>query len=181
MPRLSVPVRGAVVGTVIGAVLTALVAVNERAPIVRSGPEVIDAFLTDWRHQLDGTYVVVLAWQRTTAKGGHLEATETIAQRPPDTFTHGLGTIEARRGDRRLACAEGASGKLDCRDAGPAPPFATAVRQRVANVASYLSGAARTYDVVRQSTHCYRLVQVVQLPVWRCPVMRPRNWSSSSL
>ncbi|MCU1463537.1 MAG: hypothetical protein JWO37_3612 [Acidimicrobiales bacterium] len=161
MHRVSPPVRSALVGAVIGAALTALVAVNDQAPIERTGPKIVSAFLADWRHQFVGTYVVVLNWERRTAAGGRLQSTETIAQRPPDTFSRGLGTIDARRGDRRLACAEGPSGRLDCRDAGALPAYATVVDQRVANVATYLRGPARIYDVERQQPHCYRLKQVV--------------------
>jgi hypothetical protein len=161
MPRLSPPARGALVGSLIGAVLAVLVVVHHETPVERMGPKVVAAFLADWRHQFEGTYVVVLKWERKTAAGGRLQATETIAQRPPDTFTHGLGTIDARRGDQRLACAEGSSGRLDCRDAGALPPYATVVDQRVANVATYLRGDARIYEVERQHSHCYRLKQVV--------------------
>ena len=161
MRRLSWPLRGAIVGTVAGGLLTVLVAVTDRAPTRRTGPAIVAAFLRDWRHQLEGTYVAVLRFERTTTRGGHLVAEETVAQRPPNTFSSGLGTVEARRGDRRLACGEGPSGRLDCRDAGPAAPYATVVDQRVANVATYLQGDARVYTVVRQDRHCYRLVQTV--------------------
>jgi hypothetical protein len=162
MPRFSAPVRGALAGAVVGIVLTMLLVVTDHDPATpRSGPVVAAAFIADWRHQLEGTYVEVMRFERRTAAGGHLVSEQIVAQRPPDTFSSGFGTIEARRGDRLLACGQGASGQLDCRDAGPAPPYRMVVDQRVANVASYLQGETRIYDVRRQSRHCYQLKQVV--------------------
>jgi hypothetical protein len=165
MRRLSSPVRGALVGTLVGGLLAVLAGANHKAPQPRTGPVVIAAFLADWRHQFEGTYVAVMRFDRTTTAGGHFTSTETIAQRPPDTFSTGPGSVEARRGDRRLACGQGPSGRLDCRDAGALPPYATVVDQRVANVATYFSGPAAVYFVNRDGPHCYRLLQGVPVKV----------------
>jgi hypothetical protein len=160
--RLSQPWFGAIVGTVVGVVLAAVVAVTDHpAPRVRVGAAVIDAFLADWRNQLEGTYVAVMRFERTTDHGGKVVSQVTIAQRPPDTFRSGLGSIDARRDNRRLACGAGPSGRIDCRDAGALPPYGTVVDQRVADLATYFRGDAAVYRVFEIRPHCYRLVQGV--------------------
>lgn len=112
------------------------------------------AYVADWRRSQLATWKVVLRWQRT-AGGSHLDDQIRIAQRPPDRLSVALGSVEARQGDRRLACAAGEDGRLRCRDAGPAPPYDQEVSAGEAVLRQQLLGPKRLYDVTATSPHCY--------------------------
>src|SRR5205085_1421246 len=96
----------------------------------------------------------VLRWQRT-AGGSRLDDEIHIAQRPPDRLSVALGSVDARRGGRHLACAAAADGRLRCRDAGAASPYAQEVNAGEATLRQELLGPQRLYDVTASSAHCY--------------------------
>ena len=114
------------------------------------------AYIADWRRSQLATWKVVLRWQRTVGTN-RLEDEIHIAQRPPDRLSEALGSVDARRGDRRLACAAGADGHLRCRDAGAAPPYGQDVDAGEAVLRQQLLGLQRLYDVTATSAHCYDL------------------------
>jgi hypothetical protein len=106
---------------------------------------------------------VVLRFERRTTAGRSLVSEVRIAQRPPDRLATGLGSIDARRDGRRLACATGADGKLRCRDGGPAPPYGQEVDAEVALLRGYFSGPNPLYRV-RAGGGCYALDLLVSMP-----------------
>jgi len=112
------------------------------------------AYINDWKRSELGTWKVTMRWQRIVGTN-HLEDEIRTAQRPPDRLSVALGSVDARQGDRRLACAEAPDGKLHCRDAGAAPPFDQPVVAGEAVLRSQLLGPNRLYDVTQTSDHCY--------------------------
>jgi len=126
-------------------------------------PDAGATYIADWRRSQLGTWKVVLRWDRT-AGGSQLEDEIHIAQRPPDRLTEALGSVDAQRGDRRLACAAGADGHLRCRDAGAAPPYTQDVAAGEAVLRQQLVGPQRLYDVAATSAHCYEFRLRVTYP-----------------
>jgi hypothetical protein len=122
------------------------------------------AFLEAWRRSRLSTFFVALRFERRTSGGQGLASEVRIAQRPPDRLSVGLGSIDARRGGRRLACATGADGSLRCRDGGPAPPYAQEVDDEVALLRGYLSGPNPLYGVRARRRGCYELELLVPIP-----------------
>ena len=120
----------------------------------KSAPGGAPAYIADWRRSQLGTWKVVLRWQRT-ANGSHLDDQIRIAQRPPDRLSVAAGSVEARQGDRNLACATGEDGRLRCRDAGPAPPYDQDVNAGEGVLRQQLLGPKRLYDVTATGAHCY--------------------------
>lgn len=114
------------------------------------------ALITDWKRSDLDTWKVTMRWQRIVGSN-RLDDEIRTAQRPPDRLSVALGSVDARRGDRRLACAEGSDGKLHCRDAGAAPPFEQRAAADEAVLRNQLLGPNRIYDVTQTSTHCYNL------------------------
>jgi hypothetical protein len=112
------------------------------------------AYIADWRRSELGTWKVKMRWQRIVG-ANTLEDEILTAQRPPDRLSVALGSVDARQGDRRLACAQGSDGKLHCRDAGAAPPFDQQVVAGEAVLRTQLLGPNRLYDVTQTSDHCY--------------------------
>jgi hypothetical protein len=155
----------AVAGLVVGVAATVAVAATWNSGGT-SRPAVSDAapaYIADWRRSQLGTWRVVLRWQRT-AGANHLEDEVRIAQRPPDRLSIAGGSVEARRGDRQLACAAGDDGRLRCRDAGAAPPYNQEVDGGEAVLRQQLVGPGRLYDVTSTSPHCYDLRLRVSYP-----------------
>jgi len=120
----------------------------------RARSDAAAAYIADWRRSQLGTWKVALRWDRT-AGGSRLEDEIRIAQRPPHRLSEALGSVDARSGDRRLACAAGADGHLRCRDAGAAPPYEQDVAAGEAVLRQQLVGPQRLYDVTATSAHCY--------------------------
>lgn len=114
------------------------------------------ALITDWKRSDLGTWKVTMRWQRIVG-ANRLDDEIRTAQRPPDRLSVALGSVDARRGDRRLACAEGSDGKLHCRDAGAAPPFEQRAAGDEGVLRTQLLGPNRIYDVTQTSAHCYNL------------------------
>ena len=126
-------------------------------------PDASSAYIAAWRRSQLGTWKVTLRWDRV-AGGGHLAESVRIAQRPPDRLDEGGGNVQARRGDRQLACAAGEDGRLRCRDAGPAPPYEQQVDDGVALLRSQLMGPTRLYDVRKDLAGCFVLQLRVRYP-----------------
>ena len=120
----------------------------------RKPTDAAPAYIADWRRSQLGTWKVVLRWQRTVG-GSHLDDQIRVAQRPPDRLSVALGSVEARQGDRLLACAAGQDGRLRCRDGGPAAPYDQEVSAGEAVLRQQLLGSHRLYDVTSTSPHCY--------------------------
>jgi hypothetical protein len=117
-------------------------------------PDDARAYVDAWRRSQQAVWKVDMKWERQ-ARGSRLEDMVRIAQRPPDRLVTGAGSVDARRGDRALACAEGEDGRLRCRDGGPAPPYEEEVARGVAVLEQQLLGPRRLYDVTRPSPNCY--------------------------
>jgi len=150
-----------VAGVVVGAAGTVAVAATSgggggHAPEAQVSKDAASRYIADWRRSQLGTWKIVLRWQRT-AGGSQLEDQIRMAQRPPDRLTSSLGSVEARRGARRLACAAGADGHLQCRDAGAARPYNQEVSFGEAVLRQQLLGPQRLYDVTATSAGCYDL------------------------
>jgi hypothetical protein len=112
------------------------------------------AYIADWKRSELGMWKVTMRWQRIVGTN-HLEDEIRTAQRPPDRLSIALGSVDARQGDRRLACAQASDGKLHCRDAGAAAPFDQQVVAGEAVLRTQLLGPNRLYDVTQTSGHCY--------------------------
>ncbi len=140
----------------VGAAATAAVVITtpRHAPPARH--DASGAYIEAWRHSQLSTWKVVLRWTRTV-RGARLQDDITIAQRPPDRLSTGGGSVDARTGDRRLACTAGSDGRLRCRDAGPAPPYSEEVDNGAAVLRQQLSGPGRLYDVTSGGPRCYDL------------------------
>jgi hypothetical protein len=156
-------------GLVIGVAAAAAVASTTGGgkatkPAVRAAADGAARYIGDWRRSELGTWKVVLHWQRT-AGGSRLDDEIHTAQRPPDRLSIALGSVDARLGNRRLACAEGPDGHLKCRDAGAAPPWNQDVSAGEAVLRQQLLGPDRIYDVTATSTHCYDLRLRLTYPV----------------
>jgi hypothetical protein len=106
----------------------------------------------------------VLRWTRIVGNN-QLQDEIRTAQRPPDRLSVALGSVEARQGDRRLACAAGEDGRLHCRDAGAAPPWDQDVNAGEAVLRQQLLGPQRIYDVTATSAHCYNFRLRFSYPV----------------
>lgn len=151
--------RGAVAGLIVGvAAAVAVVATsgggtkhaNAGAPNADAGAQ----YIADWRRSQLGTWKVVLRWQRIVGSS-RLDDEIRTAQRPPDRLSVALGSVDARRGDRRLACAADTDGHLHCRDAGAAPSYDQDVAASEAALRGQLLGPNRLYDVTATSGDCY--------------------------
>jgi hypothetical protein len=144
----------------VGVAATVAVAVTssggteKHAPEARPSDDGARAFIAAWRTSQLGTWKVVLRWQRT-AGGSRLDDEVHTAQRPPDRLSVVLGSVDARQGDRRLACATDADGRLRCRDAGAAAPWDHDVNAGEAVLRQQLLGPQRLYDVTAGSAHCF--------------------------
>ena len=153
-----------------GAAVTATLVATHRSstppphPVASADGSARVDFLDAWRRSRLSTWLVVLRFERRTTAGRSLVSEVRIAQRPPDRLSTGLGSIDARRGGRRLACATGADGSLRCRDGGPAPPYAKEVDDELALLGSYLAGPNPLYGVRAQGRGCYQLDLRVPLP-----------------
>jgi hypothetical protein len=152
-------VRGAVAGLIVG--VAAAVAVVATSPAgtkhAKAGAQKADAgaqYIADWRRSQLGTWKVVLRWQRIVGSS-RLDDEIRTAQRPPDRLSVALGSVDARRGDRRLSCVADADGHLHCRDAGAAPSYDQDVAANEAVLRGQLVGPNRLYDVTATSVHCY--------------------------
>jgi hypothetical protein len=162
------PGRAAVAGLVVGIAATAAVAATwgptgSRLPRVRQSPDAASAYIADWRRSQLATWEVVLRWRRQVG-GSQLQDDVRIAQRPPDRLSVAPGAVEARHGNRSLACAPGDDGRLRCRDAGAAPPYDQEMAAGEAVLRDQLTGRGRLYDVVASSSHCYELRLRVAYP-----------------
>jgi hypothetical protein len=135
-----------------------------RRPERRPGGDGAAAYIAEWRRSQLGTWKVVLRWERRAAAGARLGDEVRIAQRPPDRLVVGAGSVDARRDNRRLACAAGDDGRLRCRDAGPARPYDEEVADGEHILRDQLTGMARLYDVASPSPHCFELRLRVRYP-----------------
>lgn len=127
-------------------------------------PDASPAYIADWRRSQLGTWKVVLRWTRTVGSNALQDEIRT-AQRPPDRLSVALGSVDARHGDRRLACAAGEDGHLHCRDAGAAAPWDRDVNAGEAVLRQQLLGPQRIYDVTATSAHCYNFRLRFSYPV----------------
>jgi hypothetical protein len=157
-----------VAGLVVGIAATAAVAATwgptgTRPAPAHTSPDAASAYIADWRRSQLATWKVVLRWRRQVG-GAQLEDDLRIAQRPPDRLSVAPGAVEARQGDRSLACAPGDDGRLRCRDAGAAPPYDQEVAAGEAVLRDQLTGRGRLYDVGSSSPHCYDLRLRVSYP-----------------
>jgi hypothetical protein len=113
-------------------------------------------FVAQWRRMRLGTWVVEARFARVTAAGRRLESDVHMAQRPPDRLVAGLGAVDARRGDVRLACATGPDDVLRCRDGARAQPYDEEVEAEVAILRTYVLGSGAFY-AVRAEGACFVL------------------------
>lgn len=150
---------GALVGVVacIGLATAGWPAHDEQpAAPLRASAAAASQFLSEWERSRLGTWVVDARFDRVTAAGRTLAIDIHMAQRPPDRLVTGLGTVNARRGGQRLACAPDAEGEVHCRAGGPAPPYADEVTDELRILATYVRGPQAFYAVAREGD-CFRL------------------------
>jgi hypothetical protein len=152
----------AAVGLVVGAVAAAGLAATgwpgrrHARPSHVIAPDAAQPFLDAWRRSRTGTWAVDGRFERVTSAGKRLAAAIHLAQRPPDRLVTGLGSIAARRGERRLACSPSEDGALHCRDGGPAPPYEQEVAEDLRVLATYVIGQGALYNV-RADNGCFAL------------------------
>jgi hypothetical protein len=154
---------GIVAGLVVGSIVAGAIAANgwPHRATVHSAPtgSVVDAraFLATWERSREGTWFVEARFERFKDGRRVLSTTLRIGQRPPDRLREGLGTIQAVRGGRRLACAPDAAAAVRCRDGGPAAPYRDEVRAELAVLRTYVVGPGRLYAVVAEPGTCFEL------------------------
>ncbi|MEY2565515.1 MAG: hypothetical protein QOE35_44 [Actinomycetota bacterium] len=163
------PLLATIAGLVAGALATAALAVSglphrTRATSTVAAPaHPAQDFLVQWRRMRLGTWAVDARFERVTQAGRRLQIRLHMAQRPPDRLITGLGSIDARRGGERLACAPDADGGVHCRDGGPAPAYDADVAQELDYLRRYVLGAGALYRVA-ESRGCYTLRLRFRLP-----------------
>jgi hypothetical protein len=163
------PLLATIAGLVVGALAAAGLAVAGWPH--RTGPtsSIADParpaqdFLAQWRRMRLGTWAVDAHFERVTQAGRRLQIRLHMAQRPPDRLVTGLGSIDARRGGERLACAPDAAGDVHCRDGGPAPAYDAEVAQELEYLRRYVLGAGALYGVA-ESGDCYTLRLRLRIP-----------------
>ena len=127
-----------------------------RRPSPRPSAAAATQFLAAWERSRSGTWAVDARFARATAAGRTLTIDIHMAQRPPDRLITGLGTVNARRGGQRLACAPDADGAVHCRPGGPAPPYADEVADELRILDTYVNGPSAFYAVARDGD-CFEL------------------------
>ena len=157
------PVLAAVAGAVVGAVASVALAASgwpaDEAgdiPPPRETAAAGSRLLAAWERSRVGTWVVDARFERVTATGRRLEVDVHMAQRPPDRLITGLGSVNARRGSHRLACASGEDGVVACREAEVLGPYADEVAADMRVLRAYVSGPSAFY-AVREEAGCFRL------------------------
>jgi hypothetical protein len=113
-------------------------------------------FIEAWRRSRTTSWVVDARFERVTAARRRLAAQVHMAQRPPDRLVTGLGAVDGRRGDRRLACAPDAEGVLRCREGPRVRPYDAEVDIEIRTLRSYVLGPGAFY-AVREEGACFRL------------------------
>lgn len=158
------PLVGAIAGTLVGAAAVVVLAVNDVASddpsptTTRSeSREAAEELLAAWERKLRGTWVARSEFTRTTATRQTLSGEVHEAQRPPDRVRRGLGSVDARIGGRRVACAPTERGEVQCRDGGAAPPYDEEVAADLEILRGYVTGPRRLYAVAAEGVTCYRL------------------------
>jgi hypothetical protein len=162
-PAITTPLAGLAAGVLAGVVGIAALAGagwpqrREETPAAPAETRAAaDAFLAAWRRSRLATWAVDARFERRLADGRELTTEVHLAQRPPDRVSIGLGSVEARRGGRRLACATATDGAVVCRDGGPARPYRDEVDAELRNLAGYV-GARGFYAVAAEAGRCFRL------------------------
>jgi hypothetical protein len=157
------PVLAAVAGAVVGAVASVALASSgwpgddtAHAPLPRESAAAASRFLAAWERSRLGTWAVDARFERTTAAGRRLEVDVHMAQRPPDRLVTGLGSVNARRGSRRLACAANEDGVVACREADVLGPYADEVAGDMQVLRTYVNGSGGFY-AVREDGACFLL------------------------
>ena len=158
------PLVGAVTGVVVGAVIVGALAVNDvpsgepsTPPTPPESQEAAELFVAAWERKLRGTWVARSEFTRTTATRQTLSGEVHEAQRPPDRMRRGLGSVDARIGGRRIACAPTEAGEVQCRDGGAAPAYDDEVAAELELLRGYVYGRGRLYAVLAESASCFRL------------------------
>jgi hypothetical protein len=152
-------VAGGVVGTVatVGLALAGWPAQDADPPTpARESAAAASRFLAAWERSRTGTWAVDARFVRVTTAGRTLTTEIHTAQRPPDRLITGLGSVNARRGGQRLACASDEAGQLTCRPGGPTVPYEDEVADELRILATYVRGPGAFY-AVREEGDCFRL------------------------
>jgi hypothetical protein len=97
-----------------GFVVAGIAAFALPAPPATTGPNAVQEFLDAWTRSRQGTYVVVSTFRRTFADGKEIAAPATIAQRPPDRLSFGLGEAEGRVDGQIVRCGSAPDGRYGC-------------------------------------------------------------------
>ncbi|MGE3441251.1 MAG: hypothetical protein AB7L13_01350 [Acidimicrobiia bacterium] len=165
----SMVVRGAVIGALVGIMLTVLVAVSgwphARQSVDRSAPNSAahrrdaKAFADAWERSLRGTWYVSFDFSRRLADGRTLTSGGTSAQRPPDRLTVQFGALTGRLGGRLIDCTPtpGAPSTLQCKNGEPALDYEAEVKRDVDRIKTYVGGALPIYVVDRDGRRCFKL------------------------
>jgi hypothetical protein len=158
-------VTGLVVGMVAVVALAAAGWPHRERPrsTATAQPAAAGEFLAQWQRMRLGTWALEARFSRVTRAGRRLDTDLHMAQRPPDRLVTGLGSIDARRGGTRLACAPDAGGTVHCRDGGPAPPYDAEVARELGYLRRYVEGTGALY-AVRRSGDCYDLRLRLRIP-----------------
>lgn len=151
-----------VVGAVIVAFLAAAGIPSHRVGgdhQVLEGQAAARAFLDTWRRSRMAAWSVDSVFTRTPRRGQPLTVQVHSAQRPPDRLHHGLGAVNARRGDVQLVCGGGDRGpdSLRCREGKALRPYADEVEAELRILRQYVIGPDALYAVRREQDGCFAL------------------------
>jgi hypothetical protein len=119
-------------------------------------PAAAQPFLDAWLHSLGSSWSVQATFERTTRDGRRIAFPQRMAVRPPDHLTTGLGTVDARFGDRHVVCDLGSGTNLHCRQEGITLPYAKVISDQIATLATYVNGPTAIYAVA-QLGGCFEL------------------------
>ena len=136
MGRLLEPPVAAVLGAVVGALLTVALAasgVADHADPVDAG-EVRRAFVSAWERSRTSTFAAAGEFVREASGGRRFASAVTIVQRPPDRLVTGAGSVSGRLDGHRVACSTDEDGTLGCRTGEAVGPYDEAVAGEVAAV-----------------------------------------------
>jgi hypothetical protein len=148
-----------------GFVVAGIAAFALPAPPATTGPNAVQEFLDAWTRSRQGTYVVVSTFRRTFADGKEIAAPATIAQRPPDRLSFGLGEAEGRVDGQIVRCGSAPDGRYGCVTADGAGDYTASVTREVHNLSTQVTGNPPLYQVTRSGPGCFDLTQTGNYPI----------------
>ncbi|MDZ7734355.1 MAG: hypothetical protein U5R31_15925 [Acidimicrobiia bacterium] len=149
----------AATGLVVGVGLTAVLVSGWHADDEPDHGVATVAFLEAWERSRSGTYLVRSDFHRSTARGGELESSVEVVQRPPDRLVRQYGSVAGRLDGSVVSCGPDPAGEVSCGPRSAAPEtYEETTRRQLADWRELLvEGSRPTYRVVADGDDCFDL------------------------